>query len=96
MIRCIFARINSQISEFETVWNQNVQALMLAACTRFVLPTDAAPDWVGAFGFTDGAAVFAALLAMIGKHLKPEHRAAAEAGPEAPARGGIILAMKLI
>ena len=47
MIRCIFARINSQISEFETVWNQNVQALMLAACTRFVLPTDAAPHFVG-------------------------------------------------
>ena len=47
MMSCILARLNSQISEFETVWNWNVQALMLAAYTRFVMPSDAAPDFVG-------------------------------------------------
>jgi hypothetical protein len=47
MIICILARITSQISEFETVWNWNVQVLILAGYTRFVLPSDAAPDFVG-------------------------------------------------
>lgn len=58
---------------------RTAKAMMLAALAYFVLPTDAVPDILGAFGFTDDAAVFAALLAVIGKHLKPEHRAAAEA-----------------
>lgn len=58
---------------------RSAKALMLAALAYFVLPTDAVPDFLGAVGFTDDAAVFAALLAVIGKHLKPEHRAAAEA-----------------
>jgi uncharacterized membrane protein YkvA (DUF1232 family) len=58
---------------------RTAKAMMLAALAYFVLPTDAVPDILGAFGFTDDAAVFAALLAVIGKHLKPEHRAAAQA-----------------
>jgi uncharacterized membrane protein YkvA (DUF1232 family) len=52
---------------------------MVAALAYFVLPTDTLPDFLGVVGFTDDAAVFTALLALIGKHLKPEHRAAAEA-----------------
>ena len=58
---------------------RTAKAMLLAALDSFVLPTDAEPDILGAFGFTDDAAVFAALLAVIGKHLKPEHRAAAQA-----------------
>ena len=58
---------------------RTAKAMMLAALAYFVLPTDAIPDILGAVGFTDDAAVFAVLLAVIGKHLKPEHRAAAEA-----------------
>jgi uncharacterized membrane protein YkvA (DUF1232 family) len=58
---------------------RTAKAIMLAALAYFVLPTDAVPDILAAVGFTDDAAVFAALLAVIGKHLKPEHRAAAEA-----------------
>jgi len=61
---------------------RTAKAMMLAALAYFVLPTDAIPDILGAVGFTDDAAVFAALLAVIGKHLKPEHRAAAEADLE--------------
>lgn len=61
---------------------RTAKAIMLAALAYFVLPTDAVPDILAAVGFTDDAAVFAALLAVIGKHLKPEHRAAAEADLE--------------
>lgn len=55
------------------------KGVMLAALAYFVLPTDAIPDIVAGLGFTDDAAVFAALIAVVGKHLKPEHKAAASA-----------------
>jgi len=42
-----------------------------------VLPTDAIPDVLAVVGFTDDAAVFAALLAVVGRHLKPKHKAEA-------------------
>ncbi len=53
------------------------KGVMLAALAYFVLPTDAIPDIVAGLGFTDDAAVFAALIAVVGKHLKPVHKAAA-------------------
>ena len=52
---------------------------MMAALAYFVLPTDAIPDFLGVLGFTDDAAVFAALIAVIGKNLKAEHKDAARA-----------------
>ena len=55
------------------------KGVMLAALAYFVLPTDAIPDIVAGLGFTDDAAVFAALIAVVGKHLKPAHKAAASA-----------------
>ncbi|MDP1630043.1 MAG: YkvA family protein [Caulobacter sp.] len=55
------------------------KGLMLAAMAYFVLPTDAIPDFLAGIGFTDDAAVFAALLAVVGKNIKPRHRAAARA-----------------
>lgn len=55
------------------------KGLMLAALAYFVLPTDAIPDILAGIGFTDDAAVFAALLAVAGKNIKPKHRAAARA-----------------
>lgn len=54
------------------------KGMMLAALAYFVLPTDAIPDFLVGVGFTDDAAVFAALLAIVGKNLKPRHRAAAQ------------------
>ncbi len=54
------------------------KGLMMAALAYFVLPTDAIPDILGVIGFTDDAAVFAALMAVVGKNLKPQHRAAAK------------------
>ncbi|HEX3701051.1 MAG TPA: YkvA family protein [Phenylobacterium sp.] len=53
------------------------KGLMLACLAYFVLPTDAIPDWIPVIGYADDAAVFAALLGVVGRHLKPQHRAAA-------------------
>lgn len=50
------------------------KGMMLAALAYFVLPTDAIPDVLPAIGFTDDAAVIAALIAIVGKNLKPRHR----------------------
>lgn len=55
------------------------KGMMLAALAYFVLPTDAIPDVLPAIGFTDDAAVIAALVAILGKTLKPRHRDAAKA-----------------
>ena len=55
------------------------KGMMLAALAYFVLPTDAIPDILPAIGFTDDAAVFAALVAILGKTLKPRHKEAARA-----------------
>jgi len=52
---------------------------MLAALAYFVLPLDALPDILPAIGFTDDAAVFAALMAILGRTLKPRHKEAARA-----------------
>ncbi|ATQ44699.1 YkvA family protein [Caulobacter mirabilis] len=54
------------------------KGMMIAALAYFVLPTDAIPDILAGVGFTDDAAVFAALLAIVGKNLKPKHREAAQ------------------
>lgn len=55
------------------------KGLMLAALAYFVLPADAIPDVLAGIGFTDDAAVFAALMTVIGRNLKPRHRLAARA-----------------
>ncbi len=53
------------------------KGMMFAALAYFVLPTDAVPDFIAGLGYTDDAAVFAAMLAIVGRHLKPRHREAA-------------------
>lgn len=55
------------------------KGLMMAALAYFVLPTDAVPDFLAGIGFTDDAAVMAALMAVVGKNIKPRHKEAAEA-----------------
>jgi len=55
------------------------KGVMLAALAYFVLPTDVIPDVLAGIGFTDDAAVFAALLAVVGKNVKARHREAARA-----------------
>lgn len=53
------------------------KALMMAGLAYFVLPTDAIPDVLAVVGFTDDAAVFAALMAVVGRNLRPQHKLAA-------------------
>lgn len=53
------------------------KGMMLAALAYFVMPFDAVPDFIAGLGYTDDAAVFAALLAILGRNLKPRHREAA-------------------
>lgn len=53
------------------------KGMMMAALAYFVLPTDVIPDVLVGVGFTDDAAVMAAVLAIVGKNLKPRHREAA-------------------
>ncbi|MFY8211010.1 MAG: YkvA family protein [Caulobacter sp.] len=55
------------------------KGMMLAGLAYFVLPTDALPDLLPVIGFTDDAAVIAALMAVLGKTLKPRHKEAAQA-----------------
>ena len=51
---------------------------MLAALAYFVMPIDAIPDFIAGLGYTDDAAVFTALMAIIGRNLKPRHKLAAK------------------
>jgi uncharacterized membrane protein YkvA (DUF1232 family) len=55
------------------------KGMMLAALAYFVIPSDAIPDVIPIIGYTDDAAVFAALIKLVGRHLKPRHREAARA-----------------
>ena len=55
------------------------KGMMFAALAYFVLPIDAIPDFIAGIGYTDDAAVFVAVLSIVGKHLKPGHREAAKA-----------------
>lgn len=54
------------------------KGMMLGALAYFVLPVDAIPDIFAGIGFTDDAAVFAALIATLGANIKRRHRDAAE------------------
>jgi uncharacterized membrane protein YkvA (DUF1232 family) len=54
------------------------KGMMLAALAYFVMPVDVVPDFIAGLGFTDDAAVFAALVAVLGRNLKPKHRQAAQ------------------
>ena len=54
------------------------KGIMLAGLAYFVLPTDAIPDIFAGIGFTDDAAVIAALLATLGANVKRRHRELAD------------------
>jgi uncharacterized membrane protein YkvA (DUF1232 family) len=64
----------------------HVRAILLGAVAYFVLPADAVPDLFAGIGFTDDAAVLAAALTAVGRHLQPRHRAQARERLERLAR----------
>jgi uncharacterized membrane protein YkvA (DUF1232 family) len=56
-----------------------VKGVLLAALAYFVIPTDVIPDFVAGLGFTDDAAVLAAAISMVARHITPLHRERARA-----------------
>lgn len=56
---------------------RKTKGLMLAALGYFVLPTDTIPDVFAGVGFTDDAAVIAAVIALAGSAIRPQHKARA-------------------
>jgi len=56
-----------------------VKAMLMAALAYFVLPFDAIPDFLAGLGYTDDAAVIAGTMALVAKHITPEHYAKARA-----------------
>ena len=58
---------------------KTAKGLMFAGLAYFVMPLDAIPDMLTVVGFTDDAAVFAALMSVVGRNLKPRHKQDAKA-----------------
>lgn len=58
------------------------KGIMLGALAYFVLPLDAIPDIFAGIGFTDDAAVIAALIATLGSNIKRRHKDQADAALE--------------
>ncbi len=58
------------------------KGIMLGALAYFVLPVDAIPDIFAGIGFTDDAAVIAALIATLGANIKRRHKDQADAALE--------------
>lgn len=58
---------------------RKTKALVFAGLAYFILPTDAIPDVFAGIGFTDDAAVIAAVVALAGSSIRPEHREKAQA-----------------
>ncbi len=51
-----------------------VRMLILGGLAYFVLPFDGIPDFLPLLGFTDDAAVIAAVIAAVRMHMRDEHR----------------------
>jgi len=65
-----------------------VRATLLAALAYFVAPIDAIPDFLAGIGFTDDAAVLAAVIALVAQHITAMHREKARAALHlAPGKG---------
>lgn len=58
---------------------RRVQAILLGALAYFVVPTDMIPDFIAGLGFTDDAAVLAAVIGTVRRHITDDHRAGARA-----------------
>ena len=58
------------------------KGLMLGGLAYFVLPVDAIPDIFAGIGFTDDAAVIAAIIATLGANIRPRHKKQADEAVE--------------
>ncbi|WP_292227110.1 YkvA family protein [Brevundimonas sp.] len=50
------------------------KGMIFAGLAYFVMPIDAIPDVFAGIGYTDDAAVIAAVLALVSAHIKPRHK----------------------
>ncbi|MBZ0216386.1 MAG: DUF1232 domain-containing protein [Fimbriimonadaceae bacterium] len=62
----------------DTATPLKVRGILLAALAYFILPTDFIPDFILGFGFSDDATVLATAIALVSRHIKPEHRRQAQ------------------
>ena len=69
---------------FDRETPREVQIALIGALAYFVLPFDFIPDMIPLLGYTDDAAVLAAAIRLVAKHIQPQHR---EAARRALARG---------
>ncbi len=69
---------------------RKAKMVLFAALAYFVIPTDALPDVVAGFGFTDDATVLATAIGVVGAHIREPHRRAARRllGLPEPPTGG--------
>lgn len=51
-----------------------VKAVLFGALAYFILPLDAIPDFIPGVGFSDDAAVLAAAIAAVQRHITAQHR----------------------
>ena len=58
---------------------RHVRGILFGAVAYFILPVDAIPDLIAGLGFTDDAAVIAAVITALGRHVRPHHRERARA-----------------
>ena len=58
---------------------RKTKAMMMAALAYFVMPFDVVPDFLAGIGYTDDAAVIAAMIALAGAAIRPSHRKLAKA-----------------
>lgn len=54
-----------------------VRVYIFGAIGYFILPADVMPDFILGMGYLDDASVIAAVISMLGSHIRPEHRAEA-------------------
>lgn len=71
---------------FDAATPTKVRAMLMAALAYFVLPFDAIPDFLAGIGFADDAAVIAGTIALVARHMKPEHYAKARAALGLPTK----------
>jgi uncharacterized membrane protein YkvA (DUF1232 family) len=56
---------------------KRVKGILFAALAYFVAPIDVIPDFLAGLGFTDDAAVLAAVVAIVARHMNASHHARA-------------------
>jgi uncharacterized membrane protein YkvA (DUF1232 family) len=63
----------------DPVTPSRVKGVLFAALAYFVMPFDLIPDFIVGLGYTDDAAVLAAAIGLVSRHIKPRHHARARA-----------------